>query len=375
MKCRALVISALIVLALLPARTPAGPVTVRLNNQNLSVDFTDAAISDDLQDHMRIERVYNSMATFSGLFGVGWGSEPDSYVLARPDNKLQYYFYGGGAARTLTSYTLALSGSSSDIITAAAVKEGLVESADEYRGFEQAGDITQEDLYQSMLGNGYLEPPRIAVGETFWGQIYGPVRVIRVEDGYQLAAPGAGTQEDPFEGLFDEQGRLIRTWAYGNPQRFVSYRYGTYRKACDGQRRLLAMRDYRGYAFRFSYDCGGRVTKIDGGRLGIARYRYDNAANLVWSRDMSGRVSTYSYDDNNDLTRITYTDRAPEMFQYPAHNGRLTALQCSDGTKYTFTPTRDSSGHTTSMRVTRTQAGETTTYTYAEDELGGYTYC
>src|SRR2546421_237593 len=68
---------------------------VSLKNGNFNIGFTDIAYPGGFEP--KIERVYNSKASFRGIFGNGWGSEFEVFLEIDPDGTVTVHEYGGGA--------------------------------------------------------------------------------------------------------------------------------------------------------------------------------------------------------------------------------------------------------------------------------------
>ncbi|MGA8574346.1 MAG: hypothetical protein WB609_01505 [Candidatus Cybelea sp.] len=352
------------------------------------MEFTDIKVTDDDEDYMRVDRLYNSISSFSHIFGYGWGSELDAYIVARPDGQLYYTAYGNGLARdfSLTTMSATMRGAMQRVVTASALQEELVGSTDEYEVFKSAADLPDwrmESLYEDAQNAGYVQSGETSVGDIFTDNVNGPARIIRVPEGYQMFMVGTSVQ-DAFEGVFDVAGRLVRAWVHGEPQRYVSYRWGyRWRPATAGispsrslGERIVEMSDYRGNVFHFEYDGFGRVVRVNGGRLGYAAYRYDENGDLRWQRDASGGIFQYLYDNDHDLISASFPQGAPLLLGYQGHDGYLTSLHCPDGTEYQFAKLKDGNGYTTGMRVIKTpNRGVTETQEFDSEHLGVYSYC
>jgi YD repeat-containing protein len=351
---------------------PGAAANVRFPNHNLTVGFTDATDSNGSEDYMKVERVYNSTSEFSGIFGFGWGTEQETSLLTKVDGTLQYTAYGGGATTQLTPLSRKTPLAPFTIV-GAATQTRMIDSDAELRLFET--DTAHPDVqfrqYVSFLKSGVLQPPETSVGELFTGESFGLVRVVRVEEGYQmfkLARPDcAGCPA--FEGLFDRRLRLIRAWEHGQHGRFVVYRYD------DSSDRLSEMRDYRGNTYSFTYDHYDRVVLITTGSHKTSRYKYDVSGNLIWEKDTDAHVFRYSYDFNHDLTEIVYQDKPPMRMTYPKHDGQLGSLTCSDGRHYTFVD-EPGGGDTPTIDVRETRGTSIlTTDRITPEGYGIYQYC
>jgi YD repeat-containing protein len=356
-----------------PVRTAAS-VLVRLSNQNLSVEFTDIAVTSDREDYMRIKRVYNSNSPFNHVFGFGWGTESDTNLLPLPDGELWYTAFGNGLSSEFSETSSSDPAKMLNEIETGTLQEGLIGSADEKEAYSNLPQWAVMNSYQALRYSGYLAPSEIAAGHLLTNHDTGPARVFAVPEGYQLFILDSPASW-PFEALFDNGGKLIRAWVHDQPHRFVSYQWKSLKgKFLGDSDRIFLMTDYRGNLFRLSYDNSGRVTRIDAGRFGSAQYSYDRSGNLISVRDKSGTLG-YTYDVYHDLTRIDYPQGGSVTFQYEGGSGYLTSLQCRDGKAYEFQRLSGEAGAATSMRIVTKEGGAETTEVVNDSDLGVRGYC
>src|SRR6218665_886045 len=86
-----LVLSAL---ALAPASASA---LVAIGNGNYFIGFTDMEHEAPLNSfQLKIQRTYNSRSQFDGLFGYGWGSDYEAFLLPSADGSVVIQESGGG---------------------------------------------------------------------------------------------------------------------------------------------------------------------------------------------------------------------------------------------------------------------------------------
>ena len=312
-------------------------ISVRLSNQDLSVSFVDLAATSEAEDYMRVNLVYNSISTFSHVFGYAWGSDLDTNLVTLPDGRLWYTAYGNGFARVFSQVPDTDPSKMLNQIEGGSIQEGVIGSRDELEAYSK--DLSTwyvMDLYESMRYAGYLVPGETPSGAVFNDYENGPARVVSFPEGYQLIILGNSAQA-PLEADFDNGGRLVRAWVHNDPQQFVTYRWGAIAIKGNtlGERdRVLAMTDYRGNIFKFTYDrTNGRVNRIETNRFGDVEYGYDERDNLAWERGASG-LYRFSYDSYHNLTRIDLPRGNPIVFSYASNAGYLRSVQCSDGTIY-----------------------------------------
>ncbi len=108
----------------------------------------------------------------------------------------------------------------------------------------------------------------------------------------------------------------------------------------------------------YSYDEANRVTGITYANGNTVSYTYNQAGDVTSSTDSQGRIVNYTYDVYGNLTRIDYPDGTHESFTYDAEGRNLTA---TDRMGRTATFTYDAVGNCTSK-------------TYANGAEESYTY-
>ncbi len=108
----------------------------------------------------------------------------------------------------------------------------------------------------------------------------------------------------------------------------------------------------------YSYDEANRVTGITYANGNTVSYTYNQAGDVTSSTDSQGRTVSYTYDVYGNLTRIDYPDGTHENFTYDAEGRNLTA---TDRMGRTATFTYDAVGNLLSKTYAN---GATESYTY-----------
>ena len=96
---------------------------------------------------------------------------------------------------------------------------------------------------------------------------------------------------------------------------------------------LLSETDANAQVTSFSYDANNRVARVTGPFGHVLTYAYTAAGNVSTVTDPSGSIYAYSYDANNNLVRVTYPDASAKLYHYenasfPHH---LTGISYDDG--------------------------------------------
>ena len=86
-----------LVLSSLVLAPPHASALVAIGNGNYFVGFTDLEHDAPLNTfQLKIERTYNSRSQFDGLFGYGWGSDYEAFLLPSADGSVVIQESGGG---------------------------------------------------------------------------------------------------------------------------------------------------------------------------------------------------------------------------------------------------------------------------------------
>jgi len=173
----------------------------------------------------------------------------------------------------------------------------------------------------------------------------------------------------------------------------------TYEYNADNE--LIAVKQPTGLTTKTEYDAMGQVTaEIDGNEHKTEYVRnhleeivevinprgrkevkeYDPAGNLIKLTDAANRTTTYSYDADNRLTHIAYSDgKTPDVsYEYDADGDRTTMTDGSGTTTYTYDLfdrlTEATNGHGSSVKYEYNRANEQTGIVYPGGETVKHTF-
>jgi len=284
---------------------------------------------------MRIERLYNSYALSSGIFGYGWGSDYEVKFEVLDDGSVEVHEYGSGADNIFKPTDPAQIrplDSIIDEITAAAEKVGRFGSESErdaYRTWLVANHLEEWQRFRDL---GLVTPKRPGIGQTFISIRFSSQLITRVPEGYQLQ------DGDTFK-LFDFSGRVLQIWNTNHDS--ISLRY-------DSRGQLSEIDDNFGNRFLFTFNDAGYVASVTDSNNRTERYAYDGKL-MVRSIDPDGKVTAYGYDYGNRMDEIAYPDKTLENIEY-AYNRDIGAYTVSsvkdrDGSSTVYTYTNDGADH------------------------------
>jgi YD repeat-containing protein len=300
---------------------------VGIRTGNFYIGYTDAIATGGLKMH--IERVYNAKATFSSIFGYGWGAEFLAYISPQDDGSLILHEYGGGADNHFDPPS-SMVRTKDDIISeliAAAETSGKLTSDDDRAKYRVYLQDHHEQVWEQDRANHLVPAVPQPAGEPFTSLRFGRERMTRTPTGFQRQISDPDRTED-----FDEVGHIVHVT--DSDRNYIAYVY-------DDDHYLTEMRDNVGNSFTFTYTPDHHVQSIRDahGRLATYRYQYDNnMCLLVYSKSMDGRVNRYTYNSNADMLSATFNDKTTMQMRYDEQDN-IIYLKDRDGTitRYHYT--------------------------------------
>jgi len=282
---------------------------------NFYVDFTDY-VSPDAK--VLISRTFNSKGQQVGLYGNHWGSSFESYLGISGDGVAVVHENGTGRAEVFHSsemnqFTIQLV--INKIITAMQ-KDGKISTDALLKRYRNAmkGDKFREHWWTYYVNKGVFAAKSIAVGTIFHAvnHSFGQQRLVCTKAGFTRYS-NLDTNK------FNKQGKIIE---HVSLLRSDSERHDKvkYYRAPDGL--LLAVSDNDGESLLFvRRNHAGHITALmDKHAVFRSEYKYQNG-NLIWSKGDGQHIYKYAYNENNQMTMITYQNGGKKVIEY-ADNGR-----------------------------------------------------
>ncbi len=305
----------------------AEPPNVSLENMNLNLGYTDVAGTGGTQGlDQSIERIYNSKAVFAGMFGLGWGTEFESYIEPpASDGILDLHEFGGGAeimftpdgrvagAETILVEQLVRAGRRLGRFT------GNLDLA-AYRNKLEIEAYTRMDTAMGLQRARLLEAPAVPIGMVARSTRFAVATLTRLSEGYSWEGHFGNTRS------FDNDGKLTA----------LADRTGRFTRLFrDSEGRIRKIVASHGPWLQFYYDTEdpARVALVRTSWGAQAVYRYKNT-DLVYSKDVDGNEYTYGYDERHNLTSIGYADGSSLKVTYQTDD--VSGLTRRDGTTWTL---------------------------------------
>ncbi len=244
---------------------------VNVNNGNYYIAYRDFYLPTE-GINLEVTRTYNSRSSFiSGSFGIGWSTEFDGYLKIEKD-KLVYFEGGGGNVVNFD-------------------KEVVAEAA---KGKKDAKSV------------------------SVWSSKAFGLQTIKLDgDVYKLESTSGKLIN------FDKQGRLTRISDKNKNYVDFSYENGS----------LSLIKDNFNNQLKITWGNFGsykRITLIEKGDQ-KSRYEYSTNGDLVKAVGADGVSYAYEYDDEHNMTKISYADGTHRAMAYNKVKDWITRFRDIDG--------------------------------------------
>lgn len=335
---------------------------------------------------LKLERTYNSRSQYNGIFGYGWGTEFESFLVPSADGSVIIQESGGGEKTRFTpkGYSNAdLDKFIAELIKAKQKKQGGGFRADTY-----SAKLKKDADFRDEEGRTLGVMPSLKKGTKLFTSQRGDKQSVTVIDGGFRREFGTGkevyfTQRADVKDFGVDVSRQRVVKGVYKITRFVDKVQGidlTFKYDQTGK--LTEITDGQKQSLRFVVNTNGKVTQATD-RLGrTSSYRYCksgrfsaaqncSAGDLVYSKDGAGNEFNYEYDNIHNLTKIKYSDGTAEEISYypatPPGEGGAKEVKLRRGVtmKYTYwSDPKDKRMHFKTTVETKYRSGRTTTASY-----------
>lgn len=319
------VIYPLIAAAVLFSGVQHAEAMVAIANGNYFIGFTDMEHEAPLNTfQLKVQRTYNSRSQFDGVFGYGWGTDNEAFLMPSADGSIVIQESGGGDKTRFSpkDFSKATLEKHVDTLLASyAKKEKATGTQLKEKREKLLSDANARDEMSRDLG----VFPEFPIGTKLFSTQRGDKQSVTVIKGGFVREYADGKQE-----LFDKKvdvtdfgvdikkrrvlKGVLKISAMVDPVK-KSKIYFEYNK----QGRVELMTDKKSQKIRYTYNDAGKITQITDASGNKATYQYCqtgganyNSANkcsagdLVRSTDTSGGTYSFQYDSIHNLIRVGY---------------------------------------------------------------------
>jgi len=290
---------------------------VNLKNGNFYITYTDIVVPGGGND-LFISRTYNSQATEKGWFGLGWGSDYETFLVVGPDGSVTIHENGTGAHTRFTP---------KEAVDPVSAAKKIV---DAMRTKTTLSDKVSADLEKKLAGDAELRlayarkfkvETNLAAGTVLYSNTRGLQEVHKVKEGYKRVYNDGKIE------FFDDGGKLTKIMdKHGYTVNF-EYDKGMVKSIKDSQAKQLF----------FDWYADGKIKSVWSVGDKKAGYKY-NGDDLVESLDVSGNVYKHKYDGNHNMVAIEYSDNTKMEIGYQRNTRFVSEIKARDGgvTKYKY---------------------------------------
>jgi YD repeat-containing protein len=384
---------------LLALSVPDARALVAIGNGDYFVGFTDIEHEAPMNTfQLKAQRTYNSRSQFDGVFGYGWGSDYEAFLIPSADGSVVIQESGGGDKTRFSPKDF----SKADL---AAHVDHLVEA---YAKKNKGGGTRISDLKEKLLNSANERDelsrslgifPELPVGTKLYSTQRGDKQTVTVIKGGYVREYADGKQElfntkvdVADQGVNADKHRVLKG-VYKMSRLVDSVRKVQVFYEYDANGRLTSAADKKSQTLRFKYNDSGKVSEVADTKGNKATYEYCETGgapynsgkkcgkgDLVRTRDTSGSIYTYQYDSLHNLVRIGYPKNGKvdqefeEIAYWPVNSeglGGVKSVKNPNGVlveyKYWQDP-RDKDGHYKTEIKTTYASGKasTTSYEYYE---------
>jgi YD repeat-containing protein len=342
-----------------PFQTARAVVSVANGNYFVgAIDLVHPAPLNGLQ--IKIQRSYNSRSQYDGLFGYGWGTDYESYLIPQADGAVVIQESGGGDKTRFSPKDFSQEALSKQVDALAKV---CIEKkcAPDMAAYKKK--LLQNANFRDENTRAFGVFPQLTVGtKLFTTQRGDKQAVIVTKEGY-VREFADGKQE-----LFSQKADVTDLGIDPSKRRVLK---GVFKVS-------KYVDPIKGFALYYSYNNKGQLTSITDKKEQTARFSYDAQGKVVEVADANGKKATYKYCVTGgtlynasakcglgDLIEVRTTDPGV-FFKYQYDNvHNLTRLEFANGKAdvTTFWPGNQGGG----VKSFTSQDGVLTEYSYWKD--------
>lgn len=273
---------------------------VDMKNANYSNTWTDAKVEGTGFD-MKLERTYNSRTLHNGLFGFGWCSNFETDIEVTGEGNIKLKECGAGAEVLFSPRE----------ITKAEVESTVNQILVKMRA-DKSKPRTEEYFKKIKEELFLFDDLRSDLARTMGIK-------VPVKEGTRYSANGREVESIVFQKTYYE-----RTLNDSSKQRFnlqgklthIFDKNGNLLKLEYDKDQLREINDNGARRFTFKFYPNKKVKEVVGPNGIKMEYKYANLDDLSYSKDATGQVHTYEYDDLHNLTKINFPDKSTVLIRY-----------------------------------------------------------
>ncbi len=291
------------------ATGPQAAAVVDMKNANYTESYIDIQVTGSAYA-LKVQRIYNSRTVFSGMFGFGWCSEFETTLEKTPEGHLKLQECGAGQE---ISYRPKNDSGNSIEKTIAAVVE-YYKKANPNAGGESIETLREQLRNDPSLRNRWAKQAGFLASEIKKGTVF--------------ASDNLEVETIVFDGS-----QYTRNLVDGSAQRFSAEgkltslydKNGNYLKIVYAGDLVKEIIDNSGKKLAFTFFPTKRVKEISAPGGLKAEYKY-GGEDLTEVNNMWKNTYKFAYDDNHNVTKITFPDGTFKALTYNQKNDWVTSF-------------------------------------------------
>ena len=304
--------------------SPSAHAIVAVGNGNYFLGFTDIEHDAPVNTfQLKIQRTYNSRSQFDGIFGYGWGSDYEAFLLPSADGSVVVQESGGGEKTRFSPKEFSktdLEKQVDKLLEVYGKKEKVAASKLKEKRERLLAHADERDELSRDLG----VFPELPVGTKLFSTQRGDKQTVTVVKGGFVREYSDGKQElfnvkvDVADQGVDATKRRVLKGVFKVSRLLDPVKKAQVFYEYDKEGRLNTVSDKKSQTIRVRYNQMGKVTEVVDAKGAKATYEYCDSTgtynsakkcgkgDLIRSQDTTGSSYSYQYDPVHNLTRIGY---------------------------------------------------------------------
>ena len=267
---------------------------INVQNGNINHYYEDFAVPGHGFE-LALERSYNSLSTYSGMFGAKWGSNFDIDFNVTPEGTVEVTEYGGGFKTTFSPKGFNQS-SIKDF-----VKKLETKIPDSSKSSSLEASLLKDAKLRHKLAREHKLSTDIPLGTTLQANDRGPETLEKTQkkgfDGWIWVR----TFSDGRKEFFNTSGKLLRREDTNNNFLKLSYNSDGY---------LSTITDATGRQISFEYYPDKKIKNITSPLGKKCQYKFNLTGDLIYAKNDRGYEFNYIYDQRHRMTEVKYSKGA-----------------------------------------------------------------
>ena len=294
---------------------------VNIKNGNFYISYQDISVSRGGKK-LTITRTYNSKSKdYNGWFGMGWGSDYETFLTVSADGSIVIHENGSGAkTRFIPEKGKVNAAQGAQQIVDAMKKENPALTKAGAKKWLQR--LKKNAELRQAYARRYNVGPKLAKGTTFTSTRRGPQKIVFLGNSYERRYTNGRVE------TFNKEGKLTSIKEQGGYTVSLNY---------DKKSRLKSIKDTEGNQLFFAWNASGNVQNIWSTKESKVSYTYNDNNNLIQSQDVEKNVYKYTYNKHN-MTSIEYSDKSSQKITYDPKTQFVSSVTNRRGktTKYKY---------------------------------------